>query len=146
MDPAVVKEPSEVEKAYAAALLDGEGSISPQFSRGYSLRVSITSTDFAVLNFLLVTWGGKIYASVVKPGRRPIWQWCLNGHKAKPFLVDVLPHMKIKRRQAELGLRFIETLMSQGRVTGGMSKETLDRRAEIALELQMINRYGSSGG
>lgn len=94
---------------YAAALLDGEGSISyvrfakrkyPTFA-GY---VTIVNTDPRITEWLYDNFGGGV--SVRQNGKyRPLFRWALNGSEAYSFLRLISPHLVAKRAQAELFLR-----------------------------------------
>ena len=113
---------TETDKAYLAAFIDGEGSISlNQCHRGesrtksYVLRLRITNTDRSVLEWIAATVGhGAIIVKKrckAKNGMtRPAWEWYLANKRASALLQEILPYMKIKRKQAELGIEYCESI------------------------------------
>ena len=99
----------ETEKlAYAAALLECEGSLT--VSRGgkwktVSLHISIANTDKRLVDFLQETFGGNIYAEAPRGlSKRLIYRWKIFSNQAVEFLRLVRPYMRIKTKQADLGI------------------------------------------
>lgn len=84
--------------AYLAGFFDGEGSVYVSLNRGKYLRieVSISQKHRAVLNWIVLNYGGKIYQS---EGHYP--QWKVNGSNAVEFLLMVRPFLIEKAIDAE---------------------------------------------
>jgi hypothetical protein len=128
---------TETEKAYLAGLIDGEGCITIIKSKparkaknpSYSLQVFINITDERVIRYCKeVTGVGSISFLLVtkrKPTWKNIWTWCLRKQDTYDFLVQILPYLIIKKRQAELAVEYAE-----GDVSGinSVTEEVLLRR------------------
>ncbi len=93
---------------YAAGLFDREGSII-LFTNGTklkgkdfsfrSLRCSITSTSKELLNFMLNTFGGKIYSrKVYNKNYMKKWEWIISAKDSQQFLKLILPYLKEKEK------------------------------------------------
>ena len=102
---------------YAAAIIDGEGCISlGSINRGrnHALRVTVSMRGEPVIEWLRTTFGGH------RSMDRAQHVWTLRSNECREFLVATAPFMKLKARQAEIGLAFLETLEE---------RSPLDRRA-----------------
>lgn len=95
--------------AYAAGLMDAEGCFSiykPKANKGkatpYQARVVLSSVELSLVKWLVETFGGFYTSHRPKTGR--VWyQWNINSHKAaSTFLSGILPHLKIKKHEAEV--------------------------------------------
>jgi hypothetical protein len=93
---------SDVEAAYAAGILDGEGSVTltrNHRDRWPSPQVSVASCDREVLEWLQARFGGSIVAK--KPRRShhaPSHDWRLTDRRALAFLQRLRPHLVIERK------------------------------------------------
>lgn len=88
---------TEVEKAYAAGLMDGEGTITlTRRNRREKYRwpvVSVTSTTIEIIEFLR-GFGGSVCARPPrKSHHKPVWVWSVRSQKAPEFLRMVRPYM-----------------------------------------------------
>lgn len=121
--------------AYMAALVDGEGSISLTARRGdlgrSQLRVTIANTSIALMTWVLGAYGGRYYLCR-SSARKKCYQWFCSGgvKRIKEVLVSILPYLVIKKRQAELGLKFIDLYY----------KKAAPMRQQIAEEMCMLNQ------
>jgi hypothetical protein len=127
--------------AYTAGFFDGEGciNIARYLQRGrpyHTLAVIFTNTNFEVLHWLQRRWGGNVQLHP-KP-KNPRWRrsavlW-LSAGPAKPLLTAMLPHLIIKKAEAEIALEFIAA-RSNGR--GGRQGDPIAvaRRASLAARL-----------
>lgn len=88
---------TEIEKAYAAGLIDGEGTVTlTRRDRKAKYRwpvVSVTSTTLEIIE-QLAKFGGSVH----KRSRRikhhkDVWVWSIRGQKALAFLRMVRPYM-----------------------------------------------------
>jgi len=93
---------------YLAAVLDTDGSISVAHSRGSFTpfaEVKMTSRPF-ILNLKDITKDGSIYERYGEAtGRKR--QYCLRiyGRRLLSLLPKIIPHLIIKKEQAEIALR-----------------------------------------
>jgi hypothetical protein len=105
---------SESEAAYAAGLLDGEGSIilwkpKGSQSRRMRLRILIINTYEPVMDWLVSRIGGAIHrrqhaSTNYSSNPLPIWTWTVHGSNAVAVLKQLMPFMIIKRDKAKLGI------------------------------------------
>lgn len=90
--------PSSTDIAYAAGLIDGEGTVSLKKGRRGAWRTPIlcmSSTSRELVDFMQTTFGGWI--SVKKTMRRhhaPGWFWELHRDSALDALKALLPHIR----------------------------------------------------
>ena len=115
-------EPSRTDCAYAAGFFDGEGNINLARSKrpdclgpAYVLTVGAAQNLSAPLVFLQNRWGGSICQRPPKPPRKGHFVWSCHANLAAAFLIDVLPHLTVKRDRAELALAFQNIKAGQGR-------------------------------
>ena len=93
---------SDIEAAYAAGILDGEGSIG--LSRVHSSRwpspvVSVASTDRELLEWLRARVGGTIIQKqTYQPHHSRSFDWKLTDRRALSFLKIVRPFLVIQRK------------------------------------------------
>src|SRR3989304_1851117 len=98
--------------AYFAGFFDGEGSVGIYYThriKGPSCRISLCNNDPRPLQKALELFGGKIRPRfrkfrADKCGIRNNWEWYAWGKQAEKFLLAVLPHLLIKKNQAEIYL------------------------------------------
>lgn len=102
---------SEIEKAWAAGLFEGEGSVRinkhTKKNRG-ALLVDIANTDEQLVRFFLVRWGGVITQYAAIEQRRGYWRWRCASTMAARFLTDIAPYIQSddKRARIALGLEY----------------------------------------
>jgi hypothetical protein len=142
---------SEVDRAYAAGLIDGEGCIritvrgasgGTQFRVGQrTLMVEVTNTDQAMLLWLQDRFGGSIsYAPEnLDLNRRERWHWRVAANKALYCLDAIWPYIKTKRRQAKLGRRFQRYVQFTGRA---LSEKRDSLMSRFDQELRALNKRG----
>lgn len=104
----------ELDIAYIAGLFDGEGSINifrkqnKSGSNSYYLEITITNTDFPVLNWLQSVLGGRVdkTSNVKLQSSRPLRRWRASCKDAHRILLVLLPYLRVKKIQAELAIEF----------------------------------------
>ncbi|MBA7574810.1 hypothetical protein ES708_16625 [subsurface metagenome] len=106
---------NEIDLAYAAGIVDGEGYIQIQrhkrsdYSAGYHyyMAVAVVMVDPLVPIWLEQTFGGSLYNYERKePNAQPYYRWTTGTKKAQWFLELILPYLKTKRAQAEIAIEF----------------------------------------
>ena len=103
---------TEAEKAYAAGLFDGEGSIliqKPRRSKGHTLMVQLSMREQIAGAWLQDRWPASFRPDIRRPkGREPFtcWRWSRSTSAAAVFLSDILPYLLVKRAQAQLAIEF----------------------------------------
>lgn len=136
---------NEVELAYIAGIMDGEGCIGIHQQRMYSqclihkskLRawqsrhhendavytyrsnIAISNTNKAVLEYIKGLMGGTVCSIIHNhPKWRDSWEWRASTKQACSIIKLLLPYLRIKRKQAELLIKyqqFKETIIHTGR-------------------------------
>lgn len=105
----------KISPEYLAGFIDAEGSlvVARVFSRRYgtrqySARVTLANTDWPILVELQKRFGGNLWHG---SPRNPRWK---SGHlliwshaKVEKLLLAVLPHLRVKEKQAKVMLDFI---------------------------------------
>lgn len=122
---------------YAAGLFDGEGSVSISRSGDrvwLSVRLSISHRD--VLEEFEEHWGG--YVRIHSKRCNTVHQWYMHGTLAEDFLTDVLPYLRVKKKDVELGLRFITTIQA---TNIPLTAELTAARLALAAEMLSLRRY-----
>lgn len=119
MQPEKLEQPTPVDLAYAAGILDGEGSVGwykPTSSRAtYRVRVSVGMTDVEGPAHMMQTLGGSLYEQGRKTGTgKTVYVWQLTCHKAADGLEKLLPYLKVKKRKAELAIELARRMQTPG--------------------------------
>jgi len=138
---------TDLENAYFAGILDGEGTIALKRSHDtlhrkhthYYPGVMITNTHKGVCDLAKEIYGGCVYErkSWRHTGYKPCFQWLIGSRMADSFLRLVLPYLIIKKDQAELVLTFYEGIFTNGRQP---TDEEIKRRDELCERLKELNR------
>jgi len=137
----------DVDHAWSAGVLDGEGCISirtyidrrvrkgtreqsgPAY-RCHALEVRVTQSGKDVppmLEKLCAMYGGSIGAPRAIEGRKPAHTWVIAAQKAEAMLLRVAPFLVEKREQAQLALAYRREGVGRG-------KQTVAARYRIALQ------------
>ncbi len=135
---------SEAFTAYVAGFFDGEGSISIKNTgknTSYRLSISIGQRRPEPLFMIQSRWGGSI-------GKREIGKREANNFstllmfskQAVSFIKDIYPYLVVKRKQAEIAIKFQEGKENTGR--RGMSIGRKEEEATMKREIEFINGYG----
>jgi len=145
-----------------AGFTDGEGlvTITRQIrkdrpSPAYRAYVSISNTHRDVLMIFLRCYGGGIYT--IHEKRRDAmgknWAdaycWYCPISSTKQFLLDVLPYLRLKSRQANIVLQFIDKkrAFARGKRTGRggsspLTEEEISFRERLRSQVRSLNRKG----
>ncbi len=157
-------EPSELDKAYAAAYIDGEGCITLAYSQSraksrsaYVPTVLVSSVGLAPLEFLRDRWGGSIRLNHRRERKRkdllvnerPVYTWGLASRMAETMLRDIRPYLLLKGAQADLVFEYYRFVGLGWRVAkkGGpgylpITPLEAERRDGIYAEIHRLNRRG----
>ena len=93
--------------AYAAGIIDGEGSISiHRKQKSFVLAVQVGVTDLILVDWMWITFGGNINHYQPPGDRKEVFIWKLHGTKAQEFIRGIMPYLKLKIEKAELALTF----------------------------------------
>ena len=143
---------TEVELAYLAGIVDGEGCITGRLgitdkrrSPNLGVRFLISNTDQRLVQWVRDKWGGRIYAHKRHNARwKTAFQWEVTLGQAAPILRSILPYLLLKRRQAEIALELhslsIPALVGRKK---GVPPHNIRRRLELVSELRIRNSRGA---
>uniref|UniRef100_A0A6M3L7F3 Putative HNH homing endonuclease n=1 Tax=viral metagenome TaxID=1070528 RepID=A0A6M3L7F3_9ZZZZ len=136
---------SEIDLAYAAGIIDGEGTIYITPQHGYLiLCVGVHMTTSEVPVWLRKTFGGGLskHGSQNKK-HKDSWRWGLTAKSAIAFLEEVYPFLKLKKPQVEVARVF------QGTIKYGIhnrwnppSEEELAVRETCRGQMRLLNLRG----
>lgn len=107
--------PRRIVNAWAAAWVDGEGSVSllrrnDGTGRSYRLVVCITQVNPTPLHILKDTFGGALVSRLPAAPRQRCYQWRLANEQARGFLESIAPYITIKQRQIRHALTALDIL------------------------------------
>lgn len=138
----VGKYPTDI--AYLAGIFDGEGHVCIQRSNSrkgmtsafHNLDIGITNTDEDLISSLHDIYGGHVGSTGIRGQHRTnCYRWRLNGPNTISFLKLLLPHLKIKRRQAEIAIAFQQDVLRRRRGSK-LTPEEVKKRDEYMLALK----------
>ena len=126
---------------YAAGFFDGEGCVNCSSSRNNSfIRILIVNTNIDVLKEFKEIWGGDI-----NPNHKPkahwkqAYTWRLQHKAATEFLIEILPFLIVKRKQAEAAIAFNDLRPMQGK------RWTDESKAQANAFLEKIRQCNKKG-
>ncbi|MCK9370921.1 hypothetical protein M0R04_13505 [Candidatus Dojkabacteria bacterium] len=138
----------QARNAYFAGLIDGEGSIFTTYNgikkpgggnyKKVNVVITMRKDKAQPLPEGQLIWGGSLNDR--KPRKSNInWalDWRMSGRVADGFLRAIFPYLRIKKKQAELALIYLER---QHRRKGRkMTEEELEFRKEIEDKIKRLN-------
>lgn len=137
--------------AYAAGLLDGEGSIQINPSKGqtgkryWCLTIQISSNNKEVLEWLKNSYGvGSItsWKSKKSTQGKTSYNWRTYSRESGELLAKVLPFMNIKKGQAHIALEFLK---HKGALGSRLTPESIAVRNSLAKDIRVLNRIYGKG-
>src|SRR5688572_7825878 len=139
------------EAAWLAGFMDGEGTLTigratrseSRSGFSYEALMVVANTEYDVLvGIVNMCGGGKVQRSNVKKvahhkdGYRAIW----SANEIRRLLPQIRPFLRIKARQADILLRFLESKVAGRRVTAELWQSFERMRAEV----RELNRRGTA--
>lgn len=147
---------SDIPLDYWAGFVDGEGSIGigmhKRANRGcrygieYAPQVSTcqSSKGAFLVEKMKERWGGYVNhrdRSKKNGAWKDTMEWSLRGPHCKVFLEEILPHLILKKRQAELVLEFFSLQGENGQ--NALYPDVKLHQMEIYNELRLLNHKGN---
>ena len=149
----------EIDKAYCAGLIDGEGCIriakstyglrkrKDVYCPTYHERLQVRMTDEGCIKFLTKLFDGSYYKEkrVYSTSQKPLFVFNVNDKKAFYIIKTIYPHLKIKRRQAEIIFKLRKSKESKIAKTRGspakrrMPQSIVDEREVLFQECKKLN-------
>lgn len=145
---ALVVQPSattELERAYTAGLVDGEGSIGLTPWRSSHLPiVTVTNTDVRVIEWLEARFSNGNRSTLTRNvlQHRPRLNWRLSGRRAYAFLKELTPYLVLKGEQAELVFEYYDSGGYFHYGNAPLPQAEKDRRAELHRRMKLLNARG----
>ncbi len=100
LHPDVMPEAGEVEVAWAAGIIEGEGSFGGSRTRG-SIQIHVGQSDPWILHRLQALFGGHMFkVGGVRAGRfgvRDYWTWTITGCRARGLATAIEPYLSPRR-------------------------------------------------
>lgn len=125
--------------AYFAGIIDGEGSFGV-YSAG--TRLSVTNTHLPLLEWIKeFTQVGRIWQ--VKSNhltKRPCYQWDCAARAIRVILPNIIPHMIVKRKKAELFLEYLSGINPNSATKITVEEEQRRQRLILAMKECMEGR------
>ena len=138
----------ETTYAYLAGALDVDGFIAidrrpGRRQVGYHARIGLSDTSPVLPNLLHALFPGRL--SEIQPKKSSyahFYMWEARGHQAREPLLRLMPHLRLKRRHAELTLALIDLVEHQnaGRsISKPLSGEEDTARRRLYEEVAHLN-------
>lgn len=139
--------------AYFAGIVDGEGCLSitrPNGKHTYIPSVIIFNTNSDIIHWVQDNFGGTAYynqypPSIRKMGGKPVNRWITTMNSCMDIVRLVYPYLIIKKRQADVMLRFAPTIdrnhLPNGR-WAKLSDENLAIREACYWDMRALNKKG----
>lgn len=138
--------------AYAAGIIDGEGSISLKhqsprpanrsINESWVSKLTVKMNDLEALNLLSSLFGGNIKMvhdkTKIEKGLFPGYSWDLTSKKATKALKKILPFLRIKKEQAEIVLRY-QSRIDHAKHGQKLSDHEIEIRQKIANRLKFLH-------
>lgn len=151
---------TDIDKAYLAGMIDGEGAIyickyvRKDHGRVYSVNsfiadVSISNTNLAVIEWMQSLWGGYLNARKPRESRYRInYQLVWRRDAALRIIEDVLPYLRIKKVQAKLCKAMINYINNHPMPTGHagsniIKKQIFETRNRMSEAMTKLNHKGN---
>lgn len=138
---------NDVEWAYAAGIIDGEGSVGMHMHNTGSHRVAVVTLTVTngcreCLEFLSQRFGGEIIrVRSTNPNSRPSFHYKLVGReRLKLVLEGIQPYCIVKKGQIALALAFFEECPVQQGVP--LSEEKTALRDSFIERFHILNKVG----
>ena len=106
----------DIDLAYMAGMLDGEGCISITKGRpkntnlhnlSYGLQIRISMVDKSIPLLFLFVFGGSLrQRDYSHKGYKNQWRWSVSGELAVRSLEMLMPYLRSKKNEAELAIKF----------------------------------------
>jgi frataxin-like iron-binding protein CyaY len=140
---------TKLEWAYLAGFIDADGHIGvytwmqkDTYERS-KVVVCITNTNKEVMDWLTSKLGGHYHLTNKNAPRhhKSTWRWTVQGHSARPVLRKTLQFLRVKKKQAELGLEFIKTMRKLPFGTA-LAEEDRAIRKRVHQQIRRLNKRG----
>ncbi len=126
---------TELQWAYLAGIIDGEGTITINRHKQYLVpSLQVSNTSYSLME-TMISWG---FWKTVTRNTRGVraWRIQLGGWQIEPILISLRPYLIIKKEHCDLVLQFL-TLRKQ------FHKFLTPEMQEIHQKIRLLNKRGS---
>jgi hypothetical protein len=152
-----VRQGTELELAYAAGIVDGEGCIilyksnnttsQPKLRKPgdvrYRYKVQVKMVDPEAVTLFMEIFGGSIYMQYPKSRANfPQYTWLACERRAASCIKQILPYLRIKKARGVLLLNFCENISKSAYKGRGyrVPEEDAAKREEIISQVKLQNQ------
>lgn len=142
----------QVDLAYFAGVMDSDGWFTCGTTRGVRatgkkygwsfVRLGVKQVTREAIDFITEKFGGRwilLKAGHNKKSKNPIYQWNMSKRdELRVVLPELIPHLKIKGRQAEIALEFYRDMVD---LRHGQDPREIRRRELLVAEMKFENAY-----
>lgn len=116
-----------------------------------SVRCAVGNTIKEAVEIFRARFGGSVRVRQYKkhPNWKPLWVWEIKDRNAEAFLKEILPHLRLKKYQAEIALELLELTPRRGCYVKNMTEEQMvereqsfQKRDALAEALRTANKRG----
>jgi len=136
----VCKKLSEVDAAYIAGFVDGEGSIMLINRKSVALRLTIAQSEKSVdvLDWIgeVTGVGARIMKKAASPNHDNGWTWICNSDAAESVISQLLPYLRVKHLQAKIAIGF------QRKIRNPHEKSCMDWQKSEQTKIKTLNKRG----
>lgn len=143
---------SKKTSAYLAGLLDGEGYFgilcmkrgnkkdwSLLRNKQYIPVLKMASTDEEIVKWLKSSFGGTFETRKSQGNRKESYMWSLRKKSVLDFVREIYPHLRIKKKQADILLRF-----PSGRAGMPLEDSVQEQRKDLYNQIKVLNKRGAA--
>ena len=99
--------------------------------------ILVVNTHKGILELLRSIYGGSIHEKKkYSSGSKNCWAWQVSSRKAENFLLDIYEYLIIKKGQAELAFKFIETFEKDKKIRGQKENREIMKK-----EMSRLNNF-----
>ena len=136
---------TEIEKAYLAGFIDGEGSIGIQqdsHARYGRICLRISNTNEMIIRYIrdLIGFGAVVFIKRQKDKWQDAYSYQVASYQCKIVLEQLLPYLKVKRELGELALEFQSSVIMGGRRV--LNPKDIIKRSMIRNKVLTLNKKG----
>jgi hypothetical protein len=143
----------ELTKAYMAGILDGEGSIGIYISRSgdmycsHMLQITVKMSTPEPVDLFSEVYGAKAHWGGIRKNSKPCKTVILRSHRAMTCLQDLLPYLRVKRKQAQIGIDFqLNKVYAPRRKGWGAGTERITEEEWVKRESYRLQMYALNSG
>ena len=131
----------EVEKAYIAGIVDGEGTVSLLKHRKNETptpNVTVANNNLTLLQWIREKVGGTISSKKKRlPNHNNSYAWSVRQDRAIRFLTEIHDYLIVKKEQAELILKDYKAVTHPA---GKYTAEMLEKKNKLVEKIRELNR------